>query len=84
MWSSLILASAGVSSLEEPDQLIIDFCASPYDNLISLSYSMPAFSVNCEFIWTSILKFWRSLWWIFYERKHIQIDDSFNGLSGTL
>ena len=37
---------ACVSLLAEPDQLIIDSRTSPSDNLISLSYSMPAFSAN--------------------------------------
>ena len=40
------LLLADVSLYAEQDQLIIDYCASPSDNLISLSYSMPAFSEN--------------------------------------
>ena len=37
---------ASSRQLTTPDQLIIESCVCPSDNLISLSYSMPAFSVN--------------------------------------
>ena len=42
----LKIASAASSSLTEPDQLIISSCASPSENLISLSHSMLVFSAN--------------------------------------
>ena len=54
-WHRLALAGigwlvlAGLSSLAEPNQLIIDPCESPSDNLISLSYLFYA-GLQCEFI----------------------------------
>ena len=42
------------------DNLIISSCASPSDNLTSLSYSMPAFSANSFGLIS--LRNWKKLW----------------------
>ena len=55
--SSLQLASAHISLLAEPDKLIIVYCASSFDNLISSSYSMPAFSANLLWLFSRIFEF---------------------------
>ena len=48
----IILSNSSISSMSH--QLIIDSSASPSDNIISLSYSMPPFSANLFALFNSL------------------------------
>ena len=55
-------------------QIIVESCASPSNNLISLRYPMPVFSANSfGLFFPDLTAFWQSLWKIFFYQLILNI-----------
>ena len=69
-WRALVACVDSCQSLR-PDQLIIESCVCPSDNLISLSYLMPAFSVwiHSDFLLYTILQWYSGFFWTLILQK---------------